>query len=131
MTSMKTPPIKQRLDQWLWHARFFKTRTLATTLCKTRKIRIDGRVVSKAAATICPDQVLTFPKEGEIRVVKVLGLGNRRGPASEAATLYEDLTPPQNRLKKRAGQRVAQRKAGTGRPTKKDRRALVRLKSGK
>lgn len=128
---MTSPPLKQRLDQWLWHARFFKTRTLATTLCKNRKIRIDGRVVIKAAATISPDQVLTFPKEGEIRIVRVLGLSTRRGPASEAATLYEDLTPPQNRLKKSAGLRVAQRKTGTGRPTKKDRRALMRLKSGK
>ena len=128
---MTSPPLKQRLDQWLWHARFFKTRTLATTLCKTRRIRIDGRVVIKAAATISPDQVLTFPKEGEIRIVKVLGLSTRRGPAREAATLYEDLTPPQNRLKKSAGLRVAQREAGTGRPTKKDRRALMRLKSGK
>ena len=121
--------LKQRLDQWLWHARFFKTRTLATTLCKTRKIRVDGLPAAKASATISPGQVLTFPIEGEIRIIKVLGLSQRRGPFGEASSLYEDLTPPQNRLKKRAGQRVAAREAGAGRPTKKDRRALMRLKA--
>lgn len=126
---MVPAPLKQRLDQWLWHARFFKTRTLATALCKTRKVRIDGAPVTRAAATVAKDQVLTFPKAGEIRIIRVVALSTRRGPYSEAAMLYEDLTPPQNRLKMRAGQRVAARPAGTGRPTKKDRRALMRLKS--
>lgn len=126
---MTTPPSKQRLDQWLWHARFFKTRTLATRLCRNRKIRIDGTLVTKAAATTHPGQVLTFPKAGEIRVIKVLALSARHGPASEAAALYEDLTPPQRRLKT-VQTLVAPRAAGSGRPTKKNRRALERLRNG-
>lgn len=124
---MTTPPTKQRLDQWLWRARFFKTRTLASSMCRKGKIRIDGAPQRKAAASVVPGQVLTFPQAGAIRVVRILSLGQRRGPATEAAALYEDLTPPQERLKTGLGQRTAPR--GGGRPTKKDRRALMRLKT--
>ncbi len=120
---------RQRLDQWLWHARFFKTRTLASALCRRSKIRVDGAVQNKAAASITPGQVLTFPQAGEIRVIKVLRLSTRRGPALAAATLYEDLTPPQERLKTGPGHACAPRRRGGGRPTKKDRRALIRLRA--
>lgn len=126
---MTTPPIKQRLDQWLWRARFFKTRTLASTMCRKGKIRIDGAPQRKAAASVVPGQVLTFPQAGAIRVVRILSLGQRRGPATEAAALYEDLTPPQERLKTGLSRRSAPRRRGGGRPTKKDRRALMRLKT--
>jgi ribosome-associated heat shock protein Hsp15 len=121
---------RQRLDQWLWHARFFKTRTLATALCRKSKIRVDGAVQNKAAALIAPGQVLTFPKAGKIRVIKVLGLSTRRGPALVAATLYEDLTPHQERIRTGTSRNAAVRVRGAGRPTKKDRRALMRLKAG-
>ena len=120
---------RQRLDQWLWHARFFKTRTLASALCRRSKIRVDGAVQRKAAASITPGQVLTFPQAGEIRVIKVLRLSTRRGPALVAATLYEDLTPPQERLKTGPGHAGAPRRRGAGRPTKKDRRVLMRLRA--
>ncbi len=82
-----------RLDKWLWHARFFKSRSIASTVCKARKVRIDGAVAEKASATVRPGQVLTFPQGAYIRVVKVLAPGTRRGPATEAQTLYEDLSP--------------------------------------
>ncbi len=120
---------RQRLDQWLWHARFFKTRTLATALCRKSKIRVDGAVQNKAAALITPGQVLTFPKAGKIRVIKVLGLSTRRGPALAVATLYEDLTPPQEKIRTSRSRNAAVRIRGAGRPTKKDRRALMRLKA--
>ncbi|MCH8081191.1 MAG: RNA-binding S4 domain-containing protein [Proteobacteria bacterium] len=124
---MTTPPTKQRLDQWLWRARFFKTRTLASTICRKGKIRIDSAPQRKAAASVVPGQVLTFPQAGAIRVVRILSLSWRRGPAVEAAALYEDLTPPQERLKTGLGQRRAPR--GGRRPTKKDRRAIELLKA--
>ena len=126
---MTTPPTKQRLDQWLWHARFFKTRTLTSTVCRKGKIRIDGAPQRKAAASVVPGQVLTFPQAGAIRVVRILSLSQRRGPAVEAAALYEDLTPPQERLKTGPGRRSAPRRRGGGRPTKKDRRAIELLKA--
>jgi ribosome-associated heat shock protein Hsp15 len=83
----------QRLDKWLWSARFFKTRTRAAALCAEGKIRMSGRVISKAHVTVRVGDVLTFPLGRHIRVVKVLALAERRGPAAEARALYEDLNP--------------------------------------
>ncbi len=114
-----------RADKWLWYARFFKTRSLATKACNAGHLRIDGAVVSKAHRELKVGDVLTFPKGRHIRVVKVLALATRRGPAAEARELYEDLKPPApaNRLPRLA----AGRAPGAGRPTKRDRRAVDRL----
>ena len=122
-----------RIDKWLWYARFFKTRSLATRVCNAGRLRIQGEVVTKAHHPVKPGDVLTFPQGRHIRVVKVLALGERRGPAEEARGLYEDLKPPEaaNRLP-RGTKPIAQalRPAGAGRPTKKQRRELDRLKAG-
>jgi len=85
-----------RLDKWLWHARFFRSRALAARLCAEGRVRIDGARVEKAHYSVRPGQVLTFPQARRIRVVRVLALGARRGPAAEARLLYDDLadTPP-------------------------------------
>ncbi len=83
-----------RADKWLWYARFFKTRSLATKVCNAGKLRISGEVVSKAHHKVKPDDVLTFAQGRYVRVVKVLALAVRRGPAAEAQALYEDLKPP-------------------------------------
>ena len=80
-----------RLDKWLWQARFFKSRALASKICAAGRVRIDGERVTKAHAAIRPGHVLTFPQARDIRVVRVVALGTRRGPAVEARTLYEDL----------------------------------------
>jgi ribosome-associated heat shock protein Hsp15 len=80
-----------RLDRWLWQARFFKTRALAAMLASRRKIRVNNTVISKAHYRVRPGDVLTFPQGKTVRVVRVIELGLRRGPASEALTLYEDL----------------------------------------
>jgi ribosome-associated heat shock protein Hsp15 len=81
-----------RLDKWLWQARFFKTRPLAAELAEKGRIRINRVPVNKPHYRLRPGDVLTFPQGRTIRVVRVLALGSRRGPASEAQTLYEDLT---------------------------------------
>ena len=114
-----------RVDKWLWYARFFKTRSLAARVCNAGKLRLKGTLVSKAHHPVRPGDVLTFPQGRHIRVVKVLALGERRGPAPEAQLLYEDLKPPsvQGRLPPNAA-----RAAGSGRPTKRDRRDLDRLR---
>jgi len=83
----------QRLDKWLWSARFFKSRSGAAALCAEGKIRMSGRVITKAHVTVRIGDVLTFPLGRHIRVVKVLALAARRGPAAEARGLYEDLNP--------------------------------------
>jgi ribosome-associated heat shock protein Hsp15 len=80
-----------RLDKWLWQARFFKTRPLAAQLAQKGRIRINQVRVSKPHYRLRPGDVLTFPQGQTIRVVRVLALGTRRGPASEAQALYEDL----------------------------------------
>ena len=83
-----------RLDKWLWQARFFKTRALAATLADRRKIRVNSTVVTKPHYRVRPGDVLTFPQGKAVRVVRVVDLGDRRGPASEARALYEDLEEP-------------------------------------
>ncbi|MDA0261073.1 MAG: RNA-binding S4 domain-containing protein [Proteobacteria bacterium] len=91
---MNEPPNEgQRIDKWLWHARFFKTRTRATGVCRKRRIRINRTVIAKPTHLVREGDVLTFPQAARIRVVRVLRLGERRGPAVEAQTLFEDLDP--------------------------------------
>jgi ribosome-associated heat shock protein Hsp15 len=115
----------RRLDKWLWFARFCKSRTLASKLCAAGKVRIGGELVHKAHYLVRLGDVLTFPQGPHIRVVRVVQLGLRRGPATEARTLYEDLSPPVTR--KPAD---LQREPGAGRPTKAERRAIDRLRGG-
>ncbi|MGI9451021.1 MAG: RNA-binding S4 domain-containing protein [Geminicoccaceae bacterium] len=80
-----------RLDKWLWQARFFKTRTLAAKIAERRKVRINRTLVTKPHYRVRPGDVLTFPQGRDVRVVRILALGDRRGPAPEARTLYEDI----------------------------------------
>ncbi len=118
-----------RIDKWLWYCRFFKTRTLATMLCNSSKLRLNEEIVRKAQKSVHVGDVLTFPLGHDVRVIRVVALGSRRGPASEAQTLYEDLEPPQpHSRKERATSGVARREAGSGRPTKTERRATDRLR---
>ncbi len=116
----------QRLDRWLWCARFFKSRTLAAKICNEGKVRNNRKLVGKASAVVRVDDVLTFPQARSIRVVRVKALATRRGPAVEAAGLYEDLTEP-SKPAAEAVRDVAVRAPGAGRPTKRQRRALDRL----
>jgi len=81
-----------RLDKWLWQARFFKTRALAAEFALRRRIRINSMLVAKPHYRVRPGDVLTFPQGRAIRVVRILALGTRRGPASEAQALYAEVT---------------------------------------
>ena len=114
---MSDAPAKQRLDKWLWYARFFKTRSLAARQISDGHVRVDSVRVTKPAQTVSAGAVLTFPQGRTVRVVQVDDVGQRRGPAAEAQTLYTDLTPPAEPVPPRVGER----------PTKKDRRALDAL----
>ena len=92
-------PGKIRLDKWLWHARFFKTRSLASAFVSGKGIRLtrgsDTRKVSKPGFRILAGDVVSFPLRAQIVTVRILSGGERRGPATEARTLYEDLTGSQ------------------------------------
>jgi ribosome-associated heat shock protein Hsp15 len=115
-----------RLDKWLWFARFFKSRTLATRFLEAGKARMRGGV-AKPHAKVRVDDIVTFTHGGGLRIVRVALLGSRRGPAPEARTLYEDLSPA--RPPAPAGASSATRDPGAGRPTKAERRALDRLRA--
>ncbi|MDX8354441.1 RNA-binding S4 domain-containing protein [Cognatiyoonia sp. IB215182] len=120
---MTEPRPTIRLDKWLWHARFFKSRSLAAGVVSAGKVRVDRQPVSKPARTVGPGDVLTFIQARETRVVRILACGERRGPAPEAQALYEDLTPvPQERPASVEGANPKYEKGG--RPTKKDRRDM-------
>ncbi len=127
----------QRVDKWLWHARIVRTRTLASSLVNSGKVRIDRKRISRASQTVRVGNIVTAPQGRLIRTLKIVGFANRRLPASEVELLYDDLTPEpvqQTATGARAGAfspRIiqAQREAGSGRPSKRDRRMTERLRN--
>jgi ribosome-associated heat shock protein Hsp15 len=89
MPSNLGPTQTLRIDKWLWHARFCKTRALAQVHAEKGHIRVNGRRIEKAGARIRPGDIVTLAFAGQPIVIRVLGLGGRRGAAIEARTLYE------------------------------------------
>ncbi len=81
----------QRLDKWLWCARFMRARTDCAALVGQGRVRINRQPTDKPHARLRIGDVLTVPLRGEVRVVRVLTLAVRRGPASEARLLYEEV----------------------------------------
>lgn len=108
-----------RLDKWLWQARFFKSRSLAAGVVTGGKVRLGGQPAMKPARAVGAGDVLTFQQANDIRIVKILACGTRRGPAPEAQALYEDMSPPKVHVPKNP------QFEGKGRPTKKDRRDML------
>ncbi|MBV1867470.1 MAG: RNA-binding S4 domain-containing protein [Marinosulfonomonas sp.] len=115
---MSEPRATIRIDKWLWYARFFKTRGLARTQVTGGHVRLNSDKISKPAQGVGAGDTLTFAQGSRIRVVRILAPGTRRGPAPEAAMLYDDLTPVQEKRP------VGPKTEGKGRPTKKDRRDM-------
>jgi len=113
-----------RVDKWLWYARFFKSRTLASRAVAAGGVRINSERVLKSHGSVKPGDVLTFAQGRDIRVVRVVNVGERRGPAPEARGLYEDLAPPEPRQEAGMPHPAAVRERGAGRPTKRERRAI-------
>ncbi len=122
----------QRLDKWLWFARVVRTRSLATALVVDGKVRVNRVRTDKPSQTVRPGDVVTVAVHSRIRVLKVTAVGERRGPATIAQTLYEDLTPPASGSGQQGqdgnyNPQSPQRDPGSGRPTKRERRAVERL----
>ncbi len=113
------------MDKWLWAARFFKTRSLAAAACAGGKVDVKGEAAKPAKAVRVGDMLhVTLPRDK--RVVRVLALSGARGPAPVARALYEDLTPPKPPRARQAP--PPYRPPGAGRPTKRERRELERLR---
>ena len=84
---------KLRLDKWLWQARFCKSRSLAAELIEAGSVRVNGTRITKPGRDVSEGDTLTFPQGNRIRVIRVIAIGIRRGPATEAQALYLDLDP--------------------------------------
>ncbi|HYM03129.1 MAG TPA: RNA-binding S4 domain-containing protein [Stellaceae bacterium] len=84
----------QRLDKWLWFARFAKTRSLAAALCAGGAVAIGGIAAGKSHQPVRVGDTVTVRQGRVLRRVTVLALGERRGPAAEARLLYDEAEPP-------------------------------------
>ena len=116
-----------RIDKWLWAARFFKTRTLATTAADGGHVKVNGDTAKPARSVKIGDEVDVLTPGGR-RIVGVLALGEKRGPAAEARLLYEDRTPEEYR-RPAPGETPSYREEARGRrPSKKQRRDIRRLR---
>lgn len=117
-----------RIDKWLWHARFRKTRGLAQDLCTGGHVTLNGATITKPSATVRPGDHLELILGPYRRRLRVVALGERRGPAPEAQALYEETAPPERLHDPVMAPAPAPRPAGSGRPTKRERRALEKLR---
>ena len=120
---------KQRLDKWLFFSRAVKSRTLAQKLIETGAVRVNSERTERSDHKVGAGDVLTMTMHDQLRVWRILAPGDRRGPATEAQSLYEDISPPPL-PKAEPIPLFGHREAGAGRPTKKERRDIDRLHDG-
>src|SRR6266705_536179 len=113
-----------RVDKWLWAARVFKTRSLASTACDGGKVDINAEAAKPARRVRAGDRIEVSLPRGRRRILK--GVGERRGSAEAARKLFEDLTPPEPPRSRQAPPPF--REPGAGRPTKRERREIDRLR---
>ena len=118
----------QRLDKWLWCARVAKTRTQAAALVTAGKIRVNRIKTDKPAHVVRIGDVITASVGPRVRVLAIKGISERRGSPQIAKALFEDLTAPTQLESASPMVSSGRRVAGTGRPTKRDRRLIDRLK---
>ena len=125
-----TTPARQRLDKWLFFSRVIKSRTLAQKLIESGAVRVNSERTLASDHKVGAGDVLTMTVSRRLLVWRIVDAGTRRGPAPEAAMLYEDLSPPplpRDSLTPLDGP-LAQRDPGAGRPTKKQRRDTDNLR---
>ena len=120
-----------RIDKWLWAVRICKTRKIAYDLCKEHKVLIDDQPV-KPSREIRPGQVIIVKREGIEYQYKVLQCLEKRVGAGLAGQYKEDITPKETleKLEMIRKNAMPPRPRGAGRPTKKERRNLIKFKSG-
>jgi len=117
---------RQRIDKWLWHARVVRTRSAAAALVDGGLVRVNNERVTQPSRPVRPGDVITVALDRSVRILKVTGYAERRGSATVARGLFEDLTPlPEPKAKEPPS---GARDDGTGRPTKRERRDTDRLR---
>lgn len=116
---------RQRIDKWLWHARVLRTRSAAAELVTSGHVRLNSERVTASSRLVRTDDVITIALDRQVRILKVTGFAERRGNAEAGRGLYADLTPLPSPATE--SPRTAAREPGSGRPTKRDRRAIDRL----
>jgi len=127
MAAPEAPPREAiRLDRWLWAARFYKTRSLAHAACEGGKVDVNGQAAKPSRPVRIQDRLRITLGEWRRELI-VRALGERRGPPAEARVLYEDLSPPPPPRSRRQPPAIL-RAPGLGRPTKRDRRLLDRVR---
>lgn len=114
-----------RIDKWLWAARMFKTRSMATAACDAGHVKLNGQS-SKASKMVKAGDMLDVVTPGGKKNLEVVALNDKRGPATAARELYLDHTPPEPKIP--AAMQDGLRERGAGRPSKRERRELNRLK---
>ena len=124
--SQDAPRPTMRLDKWLWQTRFFKTRGMAAKVVQDGRVRLDGEATTKPHRAVGEGDVLTFPQGRTVRVIRILGLPVRRGPAPEAQALYDDISPPPAPRPDHVPPTPV--RADGGRPTGRDRRRMDRMR---
>jgi ribosome-associated heat shock protein Hsp15 len=117
---------RQRIDKWLWHARVVRTRSQAAGLAAAGHVRINGQRIDAPSRAVRPGDVVTVALDRVVRVLKVVGFAERRGSADAARALCEALEPTPTPA--RSPPSAGLRDAGAGRPTKRERRAIERLR---
>jgi ribosome-associated heat shock protein Hsp15 len=117
---------RQRIDKWLWHARVVRTRQGAAALAASGHVRVNGQRIDAASRTVRAGDVVTVALDRTVLVLKVAGFAERRGSADDARPLCEDLQPAGPPAGPKSAP-PALREAGTGRPTKRERRAIAQF----
>ena len=118
---------KIRLDTWLWYARFYKSRSLSSKAILSGKLRVNSNKIIKPASKVKINDVLTINHINMVRIIQVQSLCSRRGPASEAQKLYNDLAGDITDASKIKSVSEKSKKETNKRPTKKDRRILDKI----
>jgi ribosome-associated heat shock protein Hsp15 len=124
MSSLPSAPSTVRVDAWLWAIRAYKTRSAATAACRAGHVRINGNP-AKASQSLVPGDTVRVRQPGYERILEVRRLIAKRVGAEAASHCFTDHTPPRPAAPALG---LPQRDRGAGRPTKKDRREMERLR---
>ncbi|MEZ5785623.1 MAG: S4 domain-containing protein [Xanthobacteraceae bacterium] len=124
------PPDRQRIDKWLWHARVARTRTAAATLAASGHVRVNGMRIDAPSRAVKAGDVITVALDSRVRILKVLGFAPRRGSADAAAQLFDEQPAESPAPSQPPAPGPAIRPQKPGRPTKRDRRAMLRFTGG-
>jgi ribosome-associated heat shock protein Hsp15 len=123
-----TPALeRQRIDKWLWHARVVRTRSQAAALAAAGHVRINGQRIDAPSRPVRAGDVVTVALDRAVRVLKVVAFAERRGSADDARALCATIEPPPVRPAE-CPPPPGLREPGAGRPTKRERRAIERLR---